>query len=70
MSTKEQDIEMSLQELVDTHNTKMKAIYDRQQNRAEWFQEIMRLVVGGYVVSYLLVFACGIISRLPPYVAS
>ncbi|MNR48909.1 hypothetical protein D3C85_1682090 [compost metagenome] len=68
MTAKEQEIDTALQELVDTHNVKIKAIYDRHQNRAEWFQEIMRLMIGGYVVLYLLVFSYEILSRLPPYV--
>jgi len=68
MTSQEQQIDAEVQALVDTHNAKIKAIYDRHQNRAEWFQEIMRLMIGGYVVLYLLGFAVGIISRLPPYV--
>lgn len=68
MTSQEQKIDAEIQAMVDTHNTKIKAIYDRHQNRAEWFQEIMRLSIGSYVVIYLLGFAYQIISRLPPYV--
>lgn len=69
MMREEQHIDAEIQAIVNTHNAKIKAIYDRHQNRAEWFQEIMRLVIGGYIVLYLLVFAYEILSRLPPYVA-
>ena len=68
MTAKEQEIDAEIQAMVDTHNAKIKAIYERHQSRAEWFQEIMRLMIGGYVVLYLLFFAVEIISRLPPYV--
>ena len=68
MTAQEQQIDSDLQKLVDDHNTKVKGIYDRHQNRAEWFQEIMRLSIGGYVVVWMLIAACQIISRLPPYV--
>lgn len=68
MTAQEQQIDKDLQKLISDHNTKIQAIYDRHQNRAEWFQEIMRLSLGGYVVIYLLGIAYQIISRLPPYV--
>lgn len=68
MTPKEAHIDSELQKMIEEHNTKIQAIYDRHTVRSEWFTEIMNLLVGGYVVIYLLLFAYEIISRLPPYV--
>lgn len=68
MTPKEAHIDSELQKMIEEHNIKIQAIYDRHTVRSEWFTEIMNLLVGGYVVIYLLLFAYEIISRLPPYV--
>lgn len=68
MTPKEAHIDSELQKMIEEHNTKIQEIYDRHTVRSEWFTEIMNLLVGGYVVIYLLLFAYEIISRLPPYV--
>ncbi|MNQ30224.1 hypothetical protein D3C85_435590 [compost metagenome] len=69
MTHQEQEAEDGLNNLIQHHLQVMKDIEERHRHKTEFFEECLKIGVGGYVVLWVLVEAFTMVVRLPPYVA-
>lgn len=69
MLNKEEDAVSALNLLLAGHKKRIKDIEDYHRGRVEFFDECLKLTVGGTVVLWVVFEAFSMIARLPPYVA-